>query len=283
MRNSLRIFAAASAAALVITVAGCGGSDSASSPDAAADTAAAQTAASSAGAEGNLAQFMKDIGVELNQFWAENWGEGWKEAIVKVPEQSADTACGAIDAAETGPAYCGADATMVLPVAFFRDEIVGADDDLNNDAAVAAVLGHEFGHHLQEIGGLGEAVTQAQADNPEAANLLSVANELHADCLMGLWMSSVDDEKRLEPGDLDEVLTTLEKIGDDKLSESAGEQADPETFDHGTAAQRQTWFGVGFETKDPEACSKVYDDLADGTLEQELQEGADAANQSATN
>jgi len=105
---------------------------------------------------------------------------------------------------------------------------------------------------------------------------------LHADCLMGEWMSSVDDEKRLEPGDLDEVLTTLEKIGDDKLSESVGEQADPETFDHGTAEQRQTWFGVGFETRDIEACNKVYDDLADGTLSEELQAGADAANQSAT-
>ena len=286
MRTSLRLIAAASAAALALTVAGCGGSDSASAPDAAAGTSAnatVETGPYQSGSTGDLAAFMKEVGAELNDFWAANWGDGWKPATIKVPENSADTACGTIDAAETGPAYCGADNTMVLPVAFFRDQIVGADDNLKNDAAVAAVLGHEFGHHLQEIGGLGEAVTQAQADNPDAANLLSVANELHADCLMGNWMSTLDDDKRLEPGDLDEVLTTLEKIGDDKLSESAGEQADPETFDHGTAEQRQTWFGVGFETKDPEACSKVYDDLADGTLEQELQAGADAANQSATN
>ncbi|MBU6362923.1 MAG: neutral zinc metallopeptidase [Acidobacteria bacterium] len=279
MRDSFRLIAAASAAALALTVAGCGSSDSASSPDAAADTTAAvDTTASESSAEGNLAGFMKDVGAELNDFWAANWGDGWKTAVVKVPEDGAQTACGTIDAANSGPAYCGDDNTMVLPVAFFRDKLVSADDNLSNDAAVAAVIGHEFGHHLQTIGGLGEAVSAAQADNPEAANLLSVANELHADCLMGLWMSSVDDEKRLEPGDLDEVLTTLEKIGDDKLSADAGVEADASTFDHGTAEQRQTWFGVGFETKDPEACSKVFDDMNDGTLEQELQAGADSAN-----
>ena len=285
MRTSLRLIAAASAAALALAVAGCGSSDSASAPEAAADPSAAATADTTAypsGSAGDLAGFMKEVGAELNDFWAANWGDGWKTATIKVPEDAADTACGTIDAAETGPAYCGADNTMVLPVAFFRDKIIGADENLSNDAAVAAVLGHEFGHHLQEIAGVGEAVTGAQADIPDIANLLSVANELHADCLMGVWMSSVDDEKRLEPGDIEEVLTTLEKIGDDKLSESAGEQADPETFDHGTAEQRQTWFGVGFETKDAEACNKVYDDLADGTLSQELQAGADAANQSAT-
>ncbi|MFM8829362.1 MAG: neutral zinc metallopeptidase [Actinomycetota bacterium] len=283
MKTSLRLLAAASAAALAITVAGCGSSDSASSPDAAAETAASADTTAGSSADGNLATFMKDVGEELNAYWAADWGDGWKNAVVKVPEQSAETACGTIDATEVGPAYCGADNTMVLPVAFFRDEIIGADEDLNNDAAVAAVIGHEFGHHIQELAGVGEAVSGAQADAPDIANLLSVANELHADCLMGAWMSSVDDEKRLEPGDLDEVLTTLEKIGDDKLSESVGEQADPETFDHGTAEQRQTWFGVGFQTKDVEACNKVYDDLADGTLSEELQAGADAANQSATN
>ena len=280
MKTSLRAIAATSAIALAITVAGCGSSDS-TSADPAADATATATA-SSEGAEGNLAGFMKDVGDELNAYWAADWGEGWKDAVVKVPEDAAETACGTIDAAETGPAYCGADNTMVLPVAFFRDEIVGADEALNNDAAVAAVIGHEFGHHIQAVAGVGDAVAEARADLPDLSNLLSVANELHADCLMGEWMSSVDDERRLEPGDLDEVLTTLEKIGDDKLSESVGEQADPETFDHGTAEQRQTWFGVGFETRDIEACNKVYDDLADGTLSEEIQAGADAANQSAT-
>ncbi len=280
MRTPFRFIAAASAAALLLSIAGCGGSDSAPDANGAAETAAADGTTSGSGADGNLAGFMKDVGAELNEFWGANWGEGWTAATILVPEDSAETACGTIDASETGPAYCGADTTMVLPVAFFRDEIIGADENLSNDAAVAAVLGHEFGHHLQTLGGLGEAVSSAQADNPEVANLLSVANELHADCLMGMWMSSVDDEKRLEPGDLDEVLTALDKIGDDKLSANAGQQADAATFDHGTAEQRQVWFGVGFGTQDADACAKVFDDLEDGTLAEELQAGADAANQS---
>ena len=140
MRLPLRLIAATSAVAMAITVVGCGGSDSASAPDGAAETVAAETTASGSDAEGNLAGFMKDIGAELNAYWASDWGPGWKDAVVKVPEESAGTACGTISAAGTGPAYCGADNTMVLPVAFFRDQIVGADEDLNNDAAVAAIL-----------------------------------------------------------------------------------------------------------------------------------------------
>lgn len=221
---------------------------------------------------------MADIGAELNEYWGEQWGDDWEDAVVKVPENSANTVCGTIDAVEVGPAYCGADRTMVLPVAFFRDKIIDADDSGRNDAAVAAVLGHEFGHHLQTLGGLGEAISEGQAEVPEIANLLSVANELHADCLMGMWMSSVDDEKRLEPGDMDEALTALDKIGDDKLSAAAGVVADADNFDHGTSEQRQTWFGVGFVSQDVEACNKVFDDLEDGTLVEELESGADAAN-----
>jgi predicted metalloprotease len=253
--------------AATLAGAGCGGSD----PVASTSTSAA---------EGNLAGFMRDIVAELNDFWAAEWGEGWSPARVKVPQQSADTDCGVIDANNTGPAYCGADSTMVLPVDFFRAEIIDADDSGRNDAAVAAVLGHEFGHHLQNIAGLGEAVTEAQAAIPDAANLLSVANELHADCMMGIWMSSVDDEKRLEPGDLDEVLVALEKIGDDRLSADAGVVAEASEFDHGTSEQRQVWFGVGFETQDADKCAIVFDDLEDGTLEEELKAGADAANAS---
>jgi predicted metalloprotease len=271
MKISPRIAATASVVvmSLALAVTGCGGSEPAAST-------------STSGAEGNLAGFIKDIGAELNEFWAAEWGEGWSPAVVKVPTAAAATACGLIDAEETGPAYCDADATMVLPVAFFRDQIIQANDSGRNDAAVAAVVGHEFGHHLQNIGGLGEAVSEAQAEVPDAANLLSVANELHADCLMGIWMSTVDDEKRLEPGDLDEVLTALEKIGDDRLSKDAGVIAEAETFDHGTSEQRQVWFGVGFETQDADACAVVFDDLNDGTLEKELQAGADAANASTT-
>ena len=252
MRNPIRITCALSAALLFATGAGgCLEEDSGTPSYASAES------------KSELAGFIREIGDELNEFWGEKWGEGWKPAKIRVPKRAADTACGTIDA---GPAYCGDDRTMVLPARFFRDEIIGADNKGRNDAAVAAVVGHEFSHHLQTLGGLEEVVDKGAEENPEFANLISVANELNADCLMGIWMSSVDDEKRLEPGDIEEVLGALDKVGDDNLSADAGVEADPSEFDHGTSLQRITWFAEGFESQDVDACSKVFDDLFDGTL-----------------
>ena len=245
------------------TLAGCADLETETTPDYASEESRSR-----------LAGFTRDIGDELNAFWGDAWREGWKPAKIRVPKRAADTACGTIDAEETGPAYCGDDRTMVLPARFFRDEIIDADNYGRNDAAVAAVVGHEFGHHLQTLIGLQETIDQGVEDNPDAANLISVAYELHADCLMGIWMSSVDDEKRLEPGDLDEVLIALEKIGDDRLSADAGVEADPSEFDHGTSTQRQLWFAEGFDTQDIDACSKVFDDLFDGTLEEQVRESS---------
>ncbi len=255
MRNPIRITCALSAAILFATGAGgCVEEDSGTPSYASAES------------KSELAGFIREIGDELNEFWGEEWGEGWKPAKIRVPKRAADTACGTIDADETGPAYCGDDRTMVLPARFFRDEIIDADNKGRNDAAVAAVVGHEFSHHLQTLGGLEDVVDKGAEENPEVANLLSVAYELNADCLMGIWMSSVNDAKRLEPGDIEEVLGALDKIGDDKLSADAGVEADPSEFDHGTSLQRITWFAEGFESEDVDACSKVFDDLFDGTL-----------------
>lgn len=263
MRNPIRITCALSAAILVATGAGgCAEEDSGTPSYASAES------------KSELAGFIREIGGELNEFWGEEWGEGWKPAKIRVPKRAADTACGTIDADETGPAYCGDDRTMVLPARFFRDEIIDADNKGRNDAAVAAAVGHEFSHHLQTLGGLEDVLDQAAEEKPEIANLISVANELNADCLMGIWMSSVDDEKRLEPGDIEEVLGALDKIGDDNLSADAGVEADPSEFDHGTSLQRITWFAEGFESQDVDACSKVFDDLFDGTLAKDTKDSS---------
>ncbi|MBU3673799.1 MAG: hypothetical protein FGM34_01920 [Solirubrobacteraceae bacterium] len=249
------------AAALAVVASGCAALETETTPSYASEES-----------KSRLAGFTRDIGVELNAYWGDAWGSGWKPAKIKVPKRAADTACGTIDADETGPAYCGDDRTMVLPAAFFRDEIIDANNNGRNDAAVAAVIGHEFGHHLQTLSGIEKQVDKGIEENPDAANLISVAYELHADCLMGIWMSSVDDQKRLEPGDLDEVLVALEKIGDDKLSADAGVESDPAEFNHGTSTQRQLWFAEGFDTQDVDACNKVFDDLFDGKLAKETRE-----------
>ncbi|MFZ4756055.1 MAG: neutral zinc metallopeptidase [Miltoncostaeaceae bacterium] len=296
-RSRTRTLATAGAvlALAAIPLTGCGGSDSSPSADTSAaaaagsgaDTAAVDTAATddtSIIRYAGLRDQLTSLGAELNTFWKANLGDAgtWKDSVVKVVETASQTACGQIDAADTGPAYCDADATMVLPIAFFRDRLIGATDQGGNDAAVAAVVAHEFGHHVQALSGISEATSKAVEDNPDAANLMSVANELSADCLMGAWMSTARDEGRIEDGDIEEVLGALERIGDDRLTADAGQAADAATFNHGTSAQREYWFAQGYDTGDVEKCGVMYDDLVNGTLEKELKAGADAVNSSTT-
>ncbi len=295
-RSRTRTLATAAAvlALAAIPLTGCGGSDSSSSADTSAaaaagsgaDTTAVDTAATddtSIIRYADLRDQLTSLGAELNIFWKANLGDAgtWKDSVVKVVETAGQTACGQIEA-DTGPAYCEPDATMVLPIAFFRDRLIGATDQGGNDAAVAAVVAHEFGHHVQALSGILEATREAVADNPDAANLLSVAKELSADCLMGVWMSTARDEGRIEDGDIEEVLGALTRIGDDSLTADAGQVADAATFDHGTSAQREYWFAQGYDTGDVEKCGVMYDDLLDGTLEKELNAGADAVNSSTT-
>ena len=285
---------AATIALAAIPLAGCGGGDASSASSTGTAAAVADGGATGTGtaADGGtsttsytgIRDMLASLGSELNGFWGANLGEGgtWKDAVVKVVEQTGQTACGEIDAANTGPAYCGPDATMVLPIAFFRDRLIGADDQGGNDAAVAAVVGHEFAHHIQAVTGISKAAEEAVAENPETANLISVANELSADCFMGVWLSTVRDEGRIEAGDVDEVLEALARIGDDWLTADAGQAADASAFDHGTSAQRAYWFAQGYDTGDAEKCGVVYDDLVDGTLVKELKAGADAVNSATT-
>ena len=121
MRNPIRITCALSVAILLATGAGgCLEEDSGTPSYASAES------------KSELAGFIREIGDELNECWGEEWGEGWKPAKIRVPKRAADTACGTIDADETGPAYCGDDRTMVLPARFFRDEIIGADNNGRN-------------------------------------------------------------------------------------------------------------------------------------------------------
>ena len=296
VRSRTRTLATVGAVLALATIplTGCGGSDSSPSADTSAaaaagsgaDTAAVDTAATddtSIIRYADLRDQLTSLGAELNIFWKANLGDAgtWKDSVVKVVETAGQTACGQIEA-DTGPAYCEPDATIVLPIAFFRDRLIGATDQGGNDAAVAAVVAHEFGHHVQALSGILEATREAVADNPDAANLLSVAKELNADCLMGVWMSTARDEGRIEDGDIEEVLGALTRIGDDSLTADAGQVADAATFDHGTSAQREYWFAQGYDTGDVEKCGVMYDDLLDGTLEKELNAGADAVNSSTT-
>jgi len=124
------------------------------------------------------------------------------------------------------------------------------------DFARAYVIAHEVGHHVQTLLGISDQVGQAKRGKGTAqANALSVRQELQADCFAGLWGHAYNTERqRLDPGDLEEALTAATAIGDDRLQRESGRGVVPDSFTHGSSAQRVKWFRRGFESGEIAAC-----------------------------
>jgi len=158
--------------------------------------------------------------------------------------------CGGASGA-TGPFYCPADRKAYLDLDFFAtlSSRLGAAGDF----AAAYVVAHEVAHHIQnELGILGQINTARQQMSDREANALSVALELQADCLAGVWAAHV--EGLLDPGDVAEAMNAARMIGDDRLQGAAGRVPQPHTFTHGTSAQRARWFGTGFASGQMASC-----------------------------
>lgn len=181
---------------------------------------------------------------------------------------SVRSACGAATAA-SGPFYCPADRMVYLDTQFFHDmknkmgisgEQAGSTElsiaGQAGDFAQAYVIAHEVGHHVQTLLGISNQVRQAQASTSQTnANQLSVRMELQADCFAGLWAHHNQARTQfLQKGDIEEALDAAEKIGDDYLQHKAHGHAIPDSFTHGTSAQRRTWFYRGFESGDIKQC-----------------------------
>jgi len=158
--------------------------------------------------------------------------------------------CGAAQSA-TGPFYCPADRKVYIDTSFFDqlESQLGAGGDF----ARAYVIAHEVGHHVQTITGLADQLRQEQARvGKTRANELQVRMELQADCYAGLWARSV--QQQLEPGDIEEALTAANAIGDDRLQRQSQGYVVPDSFTHGTSAQRMGWFRRGYDTGNPDQC-----------------------------
>ena len=164
------------------------------------------------------------------------------------------TACGMGQSA-MGPFYCPPDEQIYIDLSFFRDlhQRFGAPGDF----AQAYVVAHEVGHHVQNLMGLSEQVHQARQRLSETdGNALSVKLELQADCFAGLWAHHAETRFQfLEAGDVDEALTAAAAIGDDRLQQQSVGRVVPETFTHGSSAQRVQWFQRGFRDGDIAACN----------------------------
>ena len=162
------------------------------------------------------------------------------------------SACGAAQSA-TGPFYCPEDEKVYIDLGFY-DELkqrFGAPGEF----AEAYVLAHEIGHHVQKLLGIEGKVRQAQEQNPQAADQLSVRLELQADCFAGVWGHSTQQRNLLDPGDVDSGLKAAAAVGDDRLQRMSRGTVNPETFTHGSSAQRTEWFQRGFQDGTIAACN----------------------------
>ena len=163
-----------------------------------------------------------------------------------------DSACGMAQSA-TGPFYCPEDEKVYIDLGFY-DELkqrFGAPGEF----AEAYVLAHEIGHHVQKLLGIEAKMRAAQQQNPQDANQLSVRLELQADCFAGVWGHSTQQRNLLDPGDVDSGLKAAAAVGDDRLQRMSRGTVNPETFTHGSSAQRTEWFQRGFQDGTIASCN----------------------------
>jgi hypothetical protein len=203
---------------------------------------------------GDLVQFVGYVLDDTNNLWADTFqraGQSYTPAKMVLFTSATQSGCGPASEA-TGPFYCPADQKVYLDLGFFQElsKRFGAPGDF----AQAYVIAHEIGHHVQQTTGIEQQVVQAQQQDPSQANALSVKLELQADCLAGVWAYTVYKRGDLDPGDVDEALTAAASVGDDRIEKQAGMPVNPETWTHGSAAQRSSWFKKGMANGDPGDC-----------------------------
>jgi predicted metalloprotease len=180
-------------------------------------------------------------------------GRSYREPTLVLFSGRVRSACG-LGQAAMGPFYCPADQTVYIDLGFYRElrERFRAPGDF----AQAYVIAHEVGHHVQNLLGVSERVQALQRRaGARESNALSVRLELQADCLAGVWAKQADRmHDLLEEGDVEEGLRAASAIGDDTLQRQAGGRVVPDSFTHGTSAERVRWFRRGLDTGDTEAC-----------------------------
>lgn len=199
-----------------------------------------------------LAKFTRQILAGTEDVWTQEFkklGRTYKAPRLVMFTDAVQSGCGGATSS-TGPFYCSADQTVYIDLSFFKNmkRNLGADGDF----AYAYVIAHEVGHHVQYLLGiLGEAHSRMQQMSQTEANKMSVRLELQADFLAGIWAHQ-DNEmfNSLEDGDIEEGINAASKIGDDYLQKKAQGYTVPDSFNHGTSAQRMRWLKKGIATGD---------------------------------
>jgi predicted metalloprotease len=203
------------------------------------------------------AQFVSVVLADTEDTWTEIFQQS--NATYRAPrlvlfDGRVNSACGVAGAA-VGPFYCPGDSKVYIDLSFY-DELKQRFQ-APGDFAQAYVIAHEVGHHIQHLIGATEEMERAFGGNQSGADSASVRIELQADCFAGVWAYHANQRKIVEPGDVDEALNAASAIGDDKLQEEGQGYVVPDSFTHGTSAQRVRWFKRGMESGDVNDCDTL--------------------------
>jgi uncharacterized protein len=201
-----------------------------------------------------VARVLKSTEDEWSKIFQE-MGRQYRQPRLVLYRDATQTACGAGQAA-MGPFYCPADQRVYLDLSFFDD--LARRFHAPGQFPQAYVVAHEVGHHVQNLLGISGKVEQMRERmSKRDANALSVRVELQADCFAGVWANRADETrggKMLDDQDIEQALAAASAIGDDRLQRQAQGRVVPDSFTHGTSAQRMRWFRVGLDTGDPRKC-----------------------------
>ncbi len=207
-------------------------------------------------ADDRMAQFVSTVLADTEDVWRNQFtksGAQYRDPRLVLFRGSTQTSCGRGQAA-MGPFYCPTDQRVYIDLGFYETlkNQLGAPGEF----AQAYVIAHEVGHHVQNLMGITQQMDEARGRVSEAQyNALSVRLELQADCFAGLWAHDAQGARQiLEKGDIEAAMNAAAKIGDDALQRSSGRAVVPESFTHGTSAQRQKWFDTGLKTGSVKAC-----------------------------
>lgn len=230
------------------------------------------------GAAADPDEFLEVVFDDVQAFWDTRFppGEYRFATLVIFPPGGVQTGgCGFATSA-VGPFYCPADEKVYIDPEFFA-VLAGPRFGAAGDFAEAYVVAHELGHHVQNLTGVSEQVRarQRSAASPAEANAWGIRLELQADCLAGTWANLAssrpatfegnDNLLYLEPGDLEEGLRAAAAVGDNRIQESAGQDVEPHTWNHGSDVQREAWFTLGIDTGDPTRCGETFDESVPAT------------------
>jgi len=207
-------------------------------------------------AENESADFVSVVLADTEDTWQSIFqqnGRVYRQPRLVLFKGSVDSACGFAESA-MGPFYCPGDEKVYIDLDFYQElkDQLGAPGDF----AQAYVIAHEVGHHVQNLVGTAAEVQRLQSGSDEAtANKYSVMLELQADCYAGVWAYHADKERQvIEAGDIEEATNAAAKIGDDALQKRSQGYVVPDSFTHGTSAQRVKWFSAGFASGDIDSC-----------------------------